>query len=83
MFGFEDDIINAVSANEDNTVFIKPDLILASIGKDKCDSGWFASRILSDMGFNVIPTIYEELEPKRTINICRSNMPLYEKVSTT
>ena len=66
----------------DNTVFIKPDLILAPIGKDKCDSGWFASRILSDMGFNVIPTIYEELEPKRAINICRSNMPLYDKVST-
>ena len=66
----------------DNTVYLKPDLIVAPIGKDKCDSGWFASRILSDMGFNVIQTIYEKLEPKREIVICDSNMPLYDKITT-
>ena len=27
-------------------------VILAPIGKDKCDSGWFAYEILKDMGFN-------------------------------
>ena len=43
----------------DNTLFMKPDLIVAPIGKDKCDSGWFASKVLSDMGFNVIQTIFE------------------------
>ena len=66
----------------DNTIYLKPDLIVAPIGKDKCDSGWFASRILSDMGFNVIQTIYEKLEPKREIVICDSNMPLYDKITT-
>lgn len=66
----------------DNTIYLKPDLILAPIGKDKCDSGWFASKILADMGFNVIQTIFEKLEPKREIVICDSNMPLYDKITT-
>ena len=66
----------------DNTIYLQPDLIIAPIGKDKCDSGWFASKILSDMGFNVITTIFEELSPKREIVICDSNMPLYEKITT-
>ena len=65
----------------DNTLFLKPDIIVAPIGKDKCDSGWFASKILTDMGFKVITTIYEDLTPKRNVNICRSNLPPYEKVS--
>lgn len=64
----------------DNAMYLKPKLIVAPIGKDKCDSGWFASKILSDMGFNVITTIYEELEPKREIKICTSDLPLIEKV---
>jgi hypothetical protein len=63
----------------DNSFYIKPDLIIAPIGKDKCDSGWFASKILEDRGFNVIPTIYENIEPAREIKICKSNLPLYEK----
>lgn len=63
----------------DNTMYLKPDLIVAPIGKDKCDSGWFASKVLMDMGFNVIQTIFEKLEPKRDIKICDSNMPLYDK----
>ena len=66
----------------DNTIFLKPDLIIAPIGKDKCDSGWFASKILEDLGFNVKQTIYEELYPKHEIKICRSKMPLYEKITT-
>ena len=65
----------------DNTLFIKPDLILAPIGKDKCDSGWFASKVLIDNGFNVVQTIFEDLEPKREIKICRSDLPLYDKVN--
>lgn len=65
----------------DNTIYIKPDLILAPIGKDKCDSGWFTSKILSDMGFNVIQTIFEDLEPKKEVIICKSNLPLYDKIS--
>jgi len=64
----------------DNTCYLKPDLIVAPIGKDKCDSGWFASKILEDLGFDVITTIFENLEPKRNIKICTSNLPLHEKV---
>ena len=63
-----------------NAFYIKPDLIVAPIGKDKCDSGWFVSKILEKEGFNIITTIYEKLEPKREIKICTSNLPLYEKV---
>lgn len=66
----------------DNAFYIKPDLILAPIGKDKCDSGWFASKILKEKGFNVITTIFEDIQPKREIKICTSNLPLYEKVTT-
>ena len=64
----------------DNASFLKPELIIAPIGKDKCDSGWFASKVLEDMGYNVIPTIYENLERQREIKICTSNLPLYNKV---
>ena len=66
----------------DNAEFIKPDLILAPIGKDKCDSGWFVSKILMDRGFNIIQTIYEDIEPIRDIKISTSKMALYEKVTT-
>ena len=66
----------------DNTIFIKPDLVIAPIGKDKCDSGWFASKILADMGFEVIQTIFEEIKPKREIKICKSNLSLYDKITT-
>lgn len=65
----------------DNSLFIKPDLILAPIGKDKCDSGWFASKILADMGFNVIQTVFEDFTNKKEIIISSSNLPLYDKVS--
>lgn len=65
----------------DNSLQIKPEIIIAPIGKDKCDSGWFASKVLADKGFNVVQTIYEKLEPKREIKICRGNLSLYDKVT--
>jgi len=65
-----------------NTLNFKPDLILAPIGKDKCDSGWFAAKILKDMGFNVIESKFEDLENKREIVICKSNLSLKDKVNT-
>jgi hypothetical protein len=34
----------------DNTLYLKPDLIIAPIGKDKCDSGWFAAHVFRDLG---------------------------------
>jgi len=36
---------------------------------------------LADMGFNVIQTIFEDLEPKRELKICTSNLPLYDKIT--
>jgi len=65
-----------------NAFKIKPSLILAPIGKDKCDSGWFAAQLLKDNGFNVIETKYEQTLKKRDIIISKSNLPLYDKVNT-
>ena len=64
----------------DNAIYLKPDLILAPIGKDKCDSGWFASKILADMGFNVIQTIFEEITNRKPLKISTSNLPLFDKI---
>lgn len=66
----------------DNSIQIKPDLIIAPIGKDKCDSGWFAAKVLQDMGYNVVTTIFEDLSCKREIKICKSNLSLYDKVTS-
>ena len=66
----------------DNSFYLKPDLIVAPIGKDKCDSGWFASKILIEKGFNVIQTFYEVLQPKREIKVCTSDLSLCDKVIT-
>jgi hypothetical protein len=66
-----------------NAVYLKSDIfkIVATIGKDKCDSGWFAARVLKDMGFDVIESAYEKLSPRNEIKICTSNLPLIEKIS--
>jgi hypothetical protein len=57
------------------------DVILAAVGKDKCDSGWFAAQILKDFGLNVVETKFESLGLRREIQICTSSMPLYDKVN--
>lgn len=65
-----------------NALYLKNSLtvILAPIGKDKCDSGWFASEVLKDLGFNVITTIFEELKYKKEVKISTSNLPLRQKI---
>ena len=63
-----------------NAIEIKPDIVLAPIGKDKCDSGWFAAKILKDMGFYVIESIFEDFANRKELKICTSNMPLYDKI---
>ncbi len=65
-----------------NSFYYKDSLIaiLAPIGKDKCDSGWFASEILKDLGFNVVTTIFEELNYRNQIRISTSNLPLRQKI---
>ena len=65
-----------------NTVKLNPEKIIAPIGKDKCDSGWFAAKLLKDLGYNVEESIYENLESPYTIEICTSSMPLYDKFVT-
>lgn len=62
-----------------NALAIRPMKILAPIGKDKCDSGWFASKILTDMGFDCVTSFYEVLEPRREIKVCTSNLSLVDK----
>ena len=65
----------------DNAMFLKDKikLILAPIGKDKCDSGWFAAKLLKDFGFEVIETVFEEFDYKKDLNISISNLPLKKK----
>lgn len=65
----------------DNSIFLKNRLyrVLAPIGKDKCDSGWFASAILKDMGFSVETSVYEDMVIKKEPLICVSNLPLRKK----
>lgn len=65
-----------------NSMQLKPIKIVAPIGKDKCDSGWFAAQVLKDKGFNVIETIYEQTSNKNDIIISTSDLPLFKKVDT-
>ena len=65
-----------------NSFELKPIKIVAPIGKDKCDSGWFASQLLKDNGFDVVETKYEQTENRKEIVISKSGLPLYEKVDT-
>lgn len=55
-------------------------VIIAPIGKDKCDSGWFAAEVLKDSGFKVKTTIFEKIDDKKEIKISTSNLPLRQKV---
>jgi hypothetical protein len=69
----------------DNAFYLKERLaiILAPIGKDKCDNGFFAYSILKDYGFDIVPLKFEEVLPAEKwpkTPICTSNLPLKEKV---
>lgn len=57
------------------------DIIIASVGREKCDSGWFAAQILKDQGFNVIETQYEQYTGTNLTPISKSNLPLREKIT--
>ena len=67
-----------------NSLYFKDELIkiVAPVGKDKCDSGWFAAQLLKDMGFDVEETLFETFEYRKPIYISTSNMPLYDKITT-
>lgn len=68
----------------DNAIHFKDDLdvIIASVGQEKCDSGRFVSRILKDMGFNMVFSTNENYSdvPIHT-PISTSNLPLGEKIT--
>lgn len=68
-------IINCAFHYRDNL-----NVILAPTGKDKCDSGWFAYEILKDSGFDIVPSVFEELTYKREVKISTSNLPLRKKI---
>lgn len=68
-----------------NAFYLKDRIIkiLAPIGKDKCDSGYFISEILIEEGFNVVQSIFED--KCKDINslklpISKSNLPLKKKI---
>lgn len=65
-----------------NAIYLKDkiDVILAPIGKEKCDSGWFAAKLLKDMGFFVEESIYESTKNPKPVLISTSNLPLRQKV---
>lgn len=65
-----------------NTIALNPVKVIAPIGKDKCDSGWFAAKLLKDLGYNVTESIFEDLTNPYPIKISTSNMPLYDKFTT-
>ena len=66
-----------------NAIYYKNDLITiaAPVGKDKCDSGWFAAKLLKDMGFDVVETIFETFDYRKDVFISTSNLPLYDKIT--
>ena len=68
-----------------NAYFLKDRIIkiLAPIGKDKCDSGYFVSELLKQEGFCVVQTVFEDKCPditKINIPISKSNLPLKKKI---
>lgn len=69
----------------DNAFYLKSKIIkiLAPIGKDKCDSAFFASEILKQGGFTVENFTNEEVLPIDQLPatpICESDLPLKQKI---
>ena len=68
----------------DNAVFLKDriDVVVASVGEEKCNSAKLSSLLLRDMGFNVIETKFENYNETAETPICKSNLPLKTKITT-
>lgn len=57
------------------------DVVVASIGEEKCDQGRFAAYILKQQGFNVIETRYTQYDkPAEVQEISTCSLPLKQKV---
>ena len=68
-----------------NALFLKDRIIkiLAPIGKDKCDSAYFISHMLKDMGMDIEFSTFEDKCPdikKVKLPISKSSLPLKEKI---
>lgn len=66
-----------------NALYYKDDIIkiIAPIGRDKCDCALFAVEILSDFGFEIETSVFEETTyKKQTAPISTSNLPLKNKI---
>lgn len=57
------------------------EIILAPIGKDKCDNAYFLALILKDMGFNIEFLNFENLKIRKPTPISFSNLPLTDKIN--
>lgn len=69
-------IVDAAIALQDNT-----DLIIASVGEEKCDSARITSMILKDQGLNIIETKYTASAQKEIkVPICGSDLALKDKI---
>lgn len=55
--------------------------VIAAIGKEKCDSGWYVAHLLKKFGFDVIETKFEQLENRKPIIYSTSNLPLIDKIN--
>ena len=55
------------------------DLVVASVGEEKCNGGRSVALILSELGFNVIETVNENRR-RLPLSISTSDLPLAEKV---
>lgn len=55
--------------------------VVAAIGKEKCDSGWFAARLLKEYGFDVVECKYEDVSTQKPLKFSISNLPLIDKVN--
>ncbi|MDD3593874.1 MAG: hypothetical protein PHX18_04520 [Candidatus Gastranaerophilales bacterium] len=68
----------------DNAIFFKDKLecIVASVGKEKCDSGRYIAKILKDMGFSIIESKYESYADGEILTpISTSGLSVREKIT--
>lgn len=66
-----------------NAIYLRNNIIkiVATTGKDKCDSGWFVSELLKDMGFDVVESRYEQTQVRKELKISTSDLPLIDKIN--
>ena len=68
----------------DNALALKENLeiIIASVGEEKCDSGRIAAKILQDLGLNIVQTKYNVSCKNYDTPISKSNLHLKKKIVT-